>query len=322
MRRSWTAWIVGRHNGVGLEQDAALLKRALAAAGWEVATFAPRDWKRLLNPCSGPDVVIHLERVFPLWKLKRGVHFLIPNQERFPRRQVGRLKWMDHILCKSSHARDIFAGLHRSVAFTGFDSPDRLLPESHQDYGRFFHLAGKSTLKNTERIVEIWTRHPEWPVLTLVQHPSNAPATVPANIRLISKYLPDSELRDLQNSCGIHLCPSLSEGWGHYIVEAMSCRAVVVTTDGPPMNELIRPDRGILVPVQSEQPRHLGRNFHVDPAALEETIVRLVAASDDEKQQLGAAARAWFESNARTFAEGFPPVLAKLAASTHGESVR
>ncbi|RYD44864.1 MAG: glycosyltransferase [Verrucomicrobiaceae bacterium] len=308
-------WIIGRRNGVGLEQDAALLSRALTAAGWTVEAHAPRDWKVLLNPGKKADVIIHLERVFPVWKLKKAVHFLIPNQERYPVRQVGRLKKVDHILCKSRHAEEIFSRLHPSVHFTGFTSPDRVLGESSPDYGRFFHLAGKSTLKNTEVLLELWSRHPEWPPLTLVQHPSNAPATVPPNVELLSGYLDADELRALQNSRGIHLCPSLSEGWGHYIVEAMSCHAVTVTTDAPPMNELVQRDHGIVVPYHQDEPRHLGRNYKVDPALLEEAIIALIAAPAEEKRALGNAARKWFLRNDENFNRILPERVGKLVGT-------
>src|SRR5690606_11864581 len=103
--------------------------------------------------------------------------------------------------------------------------------------------------------------------------------------------------------CGVHLCPSLSEGWGHYIVEAMSCRAVTLTTDAPPMNELVAPDRGVTVPWNRQESRHLGWNFHADPAALEREIVRLIAMPETDKAAIGTRARAWFEQNDRGFAK-------------------
>jgi len=296
------ALIIGRKNGVGLDQDASLVGAALQACGWSVRHHAPNDWCALLTPGVKADAVIHLERFFPLWKWCGARHYLIPNQERFPERQVGRLKSVDQVLCKSRHAEEIFARLHPSVSFIGFTSPDRLLPDVQPDYSRFFHLAGRSTLKGTEELLVLWSRHPEWPELTLVQHPDNAPVTVPENVRLISRHVPEAELRSLQNSCGVHLCPSLSEGWGHYIVEAMSCRAVTVTTDGPPMNELVCSDRGILVAVNRSEPRRLGRNFYVDTNALEKAVAGLIGASFAEKSVLGEAARRWFVQNNARFA--------------------
>lgn len=308
-----TALILGRNNGVGLDRDAALVARALAACGVECAQPPLRSLRVLLSRKNRADAAFHLERVARWWKPKARRHFLIPNQERFPRRLLPALGMVDHVLCKTRHAAEVFAQHHPSVHFIGFTSEDRMLAAVEPDYGKFFHLAGRSTLKNTELVLALWARHPEWPELVLVQHPDNAPAAVPGNVRLLAGHMADGELKRLQNECGIHLCPSLSEGWGHYIAEAMSCRAVTVTTDAPPMNELVQADRGILVSAPRKEPRHLGWNFHADPAALEEAIRRLVAMPAAEKVAIGGKARRWFEENSIAFADRFSEVVRKLS---------
>lgn len=307
------ALILGRNNGAGLDRDAALLAAALAACGFTTQCPPWKDPRTLFSRAWDADVAFHLERVAPWWwRRKARQHFLIPNQERFPHRLLGKLRRIDRILCKTRHAAEIFSQYHPRVDFIGFTSDDRLLKGLTPDYGKFLHLAGRSTVKNTELLLGLWENHPEWPRLTLIQHTDNAPSNVPVNVDLISGHLADDRLRDLQNAHGIHLCPSLSEGWGHYIVEAMSCRAVTVTTDGPPMNELVSPDRGVLVPVTHDEPRHLGRNFHVDPACLEAAITRLIAMPENEKAAIGAAARRWFEDNHARFSHDLS-VLLELA---------
>jgi glycosyltransferase involved in cell wall biosynthesis len=305
-----TALILGRSNGVGLDRDATLLGGALREAGVVSKSPPLRSLRALLSGEFRANLAFHLERVAPWWRRKAGVHFLIPNQERFPERLLGRLGIIDHVLCKSRHAAEIFGKHHPSVKFIGFTSEDRMLDDAAPDYGRFFHLAGKSTLKNTETLLKLWERHPEWPVLTLVQHPDNAPASVPGNVELVSRYLPDEELKAMQNGCGIHLCPSLSEGWGHYIAEAMSCRAVTLVTDAPPMNELVDGSRGVVVPYDRSEPRHLGRNFHVDVAQLENAIERLISLPVAEKAALGAKAREWFLENDQQFRDRLAAVVA------------
>lgn len=305
-----TALILGRSNGVGLDRDASLLAGGLREAGVSSKCPPLKSLRALFSGEFRADFAFHLERVAPWWKRKAGVHFLIPNQERFPERLLGRLGMIDHILCKSRHAAEVFSKHHRSVKFIGFTSEDRVLGGAEPDYGRFFHLAGRSTLKNTSALLELWEKHPEWPLLTLVQHPDNAPASVPKNVELVSRYLPDEELRQMQNLCGIHLCPSLSEGWGHYIAEAMSCRAVTLVTDAPPMNELVDGSRGVVVPYDRSEPRHLGRNFHVDVAQLELAIARLISQPASEKAALGAVARGWFLENDRQFRQRLAEVLA------------
>jgi hypothetical protein len=311
-----TLRIVARTNGVGIDRDVQLLTDAIA--GWREAPAFSHS--RSIGPLSGllgrrdpAESIVFLERVAARWLRRAGTYFLVPNQERYPERLVPLLRRIDHVLCKSRHAQQIFAARHPSAHYLGFTSVDRGLAAGvAPDYGRFLHVAGGSSLKGTGTLLEVWARHPEWPRLTLVQHARLAPRHVPPNVELITRYLPDAELRALQNACGVHLCPSRSEGWGHYIVEAMSCRAVVVATDAPPMHELVRPERGVLVPSTRSEPRRLGFNFFVDAGALERTVHSLIEMGDAEKAVLGAAARAWFEENDRGFALRLRQLVGRL----------
>ena len=295
--------IVGRHNRYGLSRDADILRQALEGIGIQAVALdkRKRSWMDRLRRREVAELVIHLERVHPAWLGAASRHVLIPNQERFPKRHLGRLRRVDRVLAKTRHAQEIFAGLGADSTCLGFTSPDRYDPAVPRDGKRFFHLAGGSTLKGTEDILALWATHPEWPELVLVQKQANAPESVPSNVTLRCGYLDDDALKQLQNACGVHLCPSRSEGWGHNIVEAMSCGAVVVTTDAPPMNEHVTADCGVLVPTRRSEPRHLGRNFFVDPSALETTVAQLVTASPDAAKSLGIKARERFEELNRGF---------------------
>ena len=68
------------------------------------------------------------------------------------------------------------------------------------------------------------------------------------NIIFIDYKVNDEKIKYLNNYCGIHLCPSLKEGYGHYINESRITKSVVITVDGKPMNELISNETGYLLP--------------------------------------------------------------------------
>jgi len=306
--------IIARTNGVGLDQDVDLIFNVLTNAGFKVTISHCRSipfWSYLLRRRAQYDANIFLERIFPRWLSSAKKNFLIPNQERFPRRHIKYLRRMDAVLCKTRHALDIFTKF-AAAQYIGFTSEDRALPTIDKDYNTCLHLAGRSTLKGTETILDAWSKHPEWPKLTLVQCKENAPKVVPENVRLLSGYMKKDDLLRELNAHGVHLCLSRSEGWGHYIVEAMSCEAIAITTDAPPMNEIINLSTGVLVPYNRQEARHLGVNFYADPEALTEDLNRIFNLSVEDKISYGKNARNWFEHNHHDFVSTFPGIIQKL----------
>lgn len=69
-----------------------------------------------------------------------------------------------------------------------------------------------------------------------------------SNIRLINTQVEPIAFGKMIAEAAFFLCPSVMEGYGHYINQARASGGVVVTTDAPPMNELITsPDMGVFV---------------------------------------------------------------------------
>ena len=69
------------------------------------------------------------------------------------------------------------------------------------------------------------------------------------------EYLSDKDLAYFREKAGIHICPSLAEGYGHYINEGRCNKSLVITTDASPMNELIT-DKDRLIKVHKKIPSH------------------------------------------------------------------
>lgn len=317
-------------NGVGLSRDLRLLARALDAAGFEVH-LSPigrgklRKWLRplwmrsklgmraLLGGSARFDANIMLEHVRPEDMRAARRNFFIPNPEWCLPSDVALLDRVDAVLTKTRHATDIFAARGCRVAQIGFTSEDRLDPSVPRER-TFFHLAGRSRNKGTQRLLELWRRHPEWPHLTVVQSPREAKPFDPpvANITHRIDYVDDAELRRMQNASWFHVCSSETEGFGHYLVEAMSVGAITITTDAPPMNELVEADRGILVPYGRMDTQFLANTYFFDEAAAEAAIERMIAMSDEELQRMGANARAWYLGNDRGFSARLRTALLPL----------
>lgn len=316
--------VVGNSNGVGLSRDLSLLAGALRACDCNVTVTAVDEriaqrrrsrlvqwqalcrlwWCRLVERSDQHefDMNIMMEHVWPEEFARAPISVVMPNPEWFDRHDRRLLRHVDRVWAKTTNTRSIFSRLGKPATWVGFDSEDRL-DQSVPRVREFLHVAGRSVMKGTERLLAVWRRHPEWPRLIVVQHePTSAANTVMAeNIEFCTRYLDDAELRRMQNRFLFHVCTSETEGWGHYLVEAMSAEAVTITVDAPPMNEFITPERGLLLSYAGTRVQKQATCFLFDEAALVSVVERVVAMPDAEIAAKGAAARAWFIDNKQGF---------------------
>jgi glycosyltransferase involved in cell wall biosynthesis len=314
--------LIAWDNGRGLTHDIRLLESTLRDLGHEVhITSAPQRarglpwaaWKETLAvglrwlTGRGPrqyDLGITLEHVHPAFLRLARRNVLIPNPEWLSRRDRKQLHRFDAILCKTRSAQATFEAQGLATHLIGFDSIDCKRPGIPRQK-EFLHLAGASRMKGTDRLIEAWRRHPEWPTLHLLQSPSTVkgePEPPVANLDHRIGYVGDIEdIRRLQNTYAFQICLSEAEGWGHYIVEAMSCGAVVLATDGAPMNELVGDDRGILVAASENGTLNAATLWRFDDSALEAAVERAQAMDDAAIDVVGSAARQWFDATHAAF---------------------
>ena len=267
------------------------------------------------------DVNFFLESVFPEYLSTGRVNCLVMNPEFFRDTNLPHLARLDFLLCKTASAVEAFRDLpvrSREVAFT---SPDkRLHGFTRKGPLQCLHLSGQSAVKGSEAVVEAWARHPEWPELIVVRRArryggEEAPPLQPLpNVRYETDHVPAERLRQLENECEVHVIPSQAEGYGHVIGEGMSCGAVVVTTDAAPMNELVRPDRGVLVRVARTEPMRRSTKNFVDVDDLEAKLNMIFAMTPERRAELGRNARAWYEAQDQRFQRNLEAFLAEVPA--------
>lgn len=317
--------ILSRDNGAGLRRDLWLLHDVLVDAGHDVEVVAFGGEKginllretglRLQQRWRGrADVQIFVERVYPALLASGRRNLLIPNPEWFPSKWLQCLPQFDRVLCKTAHAQPLFEHLGCRTTFIGFTSEDQM--DATVPRGRaFFHLAGRSSAKGTGVLLETWRRHPGWPRLTVVQcarkgASAKTSATAQAdNIDHRVGRLPGSDIRRLQNRHAFHAYPSEMEGFGHSLMEAMSVGAVTLATDGPPMNELIQPQHGCLVPPARTGVKDLATRYFVDEAGIEACVERMLQLDEATIETMGATARWHFQRADAEFRQRLPEAV-------------
>lgn len=322
--------LIAWDNGVGLSQDIRLIARVLGDSGMTVHVqpqlgrgklrkwFGPHlrragvEWRRLRRQPPF-DVNLMIEHIRPELLRAARSNLFIPNPEWCTPKDMQQLPAMQRVLAKTVHAETIFRARGCSVEPVGFTSDDCFdpgVPRHHE----FFHLAGRSSAKRTQVVLEAWRCHPEWPRLTVVQHPRIARERIVAdNIAHRIDYVDRAELQRMQNAHLFHLCPSETEGFGHYLMEALSVGAVVLTTDAEPMNELVTAERGILIPYASNAPQNLATRYQVDVAGVEAAVEAALALDDCEIARRSRAAREFYLRNDAVFRDRLSRAVAAAA---------
>lgn len=263
----------------GLQVDQKILRETLTSLGcqviplWNDSKFFPRA-----------DINIFCEHFSLGISNYAQTNWFIPNPE-WCYHSTAEMQMSDLILCRTQASLTAFKNLNLPTFFLEFTCPDFYRPEIAKDFNRCIHVAGGSEQKGTWAVTAAWIRNPRLPHLTVLRRIS-PPTLDRKNFLWVSEYIAKEDLIERQNRNGIHLCPSETEGFGHYIMEAMACGAVVVTTDAPPMNEFITDSR-CLVPYSYTAPQLLATNYYISAEDLEHTVKKLLLLPKGELMAIG-----------------------------------
>lgn len=303
--------IISKKNKAGLSRDIQILTRELTALGHSVEYVK----SNVLQPIPKADINIFLENVDDFFFPYADKNYLIPNPEWYECSE-DLIPRLDMILCKTREAEKIFKARNPNTTFMSFTCFNRLDKNVKKEFQLALHLAGKSLQKGTDTIIQSWSRNPHFPGLLLIRFQGSNEIPPLYNLKLIYTYLRETELIELQNMCGIHLCPSETEGFGQYLFEALSCGSVVVTTDAPPMNEFIT-DKRCLAGYHHTQPQCLATNYYVDQFKLDQVIDNLKSLPEKELQKIGKRNREFYLENDRFFKQRLAEIFPKKSIKSN-----
>ncbi|OQR80490.1 hypothetical protein THRCLA_12027, partial [Thraustotheca clavata] len=195
-------------------------------------------------------------------------------------------------------------------------------PIQPKDFSKltFFHANGHSSQKNTHAVLDCWAERPDLPLLDLYTMGEDT----------LDRYTYyKEENRSLENinfhygedvdapyfgkllaEAPVILCPSRMEGFGHYINQARAAGALVITTNGPPMNEFVDSNSGVLVEADygAPDPNQMlsiygTMEFNVKGEYLCNAVDTILGMSIEERKRLAHNARKKYEEQMLDFME-------------------
>jgi len=286
------------------------------------------------------DVNFYVERVLGFGLFPARWSWLMVNQEMLRVRSEP-VEKMDLLICKTRYAerllKSYFGDVPRTI-YTAHTSRDlgNKGGGGDKNYQLAVHLAGKSWLKGTRRLIKAWIRTdpPARLVVTcrefcldclklreLLTYEFKVDADGNEVYRggrcsvVVSKFLSEDQIEELQTEAGVWMCPSEAEGYGLYISEGKSVGSVVLTTDFPPMNELVTEKEGFLVKVDEKttvvQEGQLPGSQRVFPRTKNIVIAirKIYSTPVSELRKMGGRARKKYLDDQRFLAEQARKIL-------------
>ncbi|KAL4166816.1 hypothetical protein KRP22_014068 [Phytophthora ramorum] len=216
------------------------------------------------------------------WPKKKPV-YMMPNIEMVEL-TAAHFWGVDAVLCKTKECYDRATQWYKQegnprnakVFYTKHTSSDQALfarkrlgeyAVASKDFSdvRFLHTAGTSASKGTREVLECWTYTSGLPPIDVYIDRKPFYRLFPASYKMKIKrslspvnlhlgVVDGIKISKLTAEAAFFVNPSYSEGYGHYINQARASGGVIVTTDLPPMNELITANEtGLLVPVTPQK---------------------------------------------------------------------
>lgn len=234
--------ISNHRKNTGLSQDVNIMRGLLTAIFNDNVQI---QFVQYVQPqCQEADINVFLEVVNPSLLSYAAKNIWIPNHECTPQTWIPYMTMMNEIWVKTHEAERIFKDLTPThVRYIGWTSLNKQFPEK-KNYHKAIVPIGKSPreidvlFRAYQNICEV--DHILYSRLPFLHVVSWRPLEVPESIAervMVHNKLSDSDYDQLLAECGLCICLSKSEGFGHAVNEAMASGCNLILSSIPPFLE-------------------------------------------------------------------------------------
>jgi hypothetical protein len=317
----------------GLMQDGSIIRGLLTCVfGEEVSIFrVPHQFPH----CQEADVNIFIEVLNPSLFSYSGRNIWIPNLEWTYRTWEPYVTMFDEIWVKTQEASHVFRmlceGTSTKVVEIGWTSIDKALPEK-KNYSKAIVPVGKNIFRNPKQLFRAYDQirktepdfYAKLPHLYVPYNPDYVtlycPDELSSKITMMNKELGEQEYDDLLEECGLAVCLSVAEGFGHAVNEAMSSGCNLILSPIGPFRELTdgMSDSVLFTEASQtiEQPECMG--FFVDSSLLSiiKALKTYVGRDFKSKKNISELSRSIYEKRHLAFVERMKSFLPSLDNGT------
>jgi hypothetical protein len=313
----------------GLNQDTFLLRGIIAGIYEKDVSISCVPH---VHPhCEEADVNIFLETINPSLFSYARKNIWIPNVEWTYRNWEPYLNMVDEIWVKTREAEDILKPLtSKPIKYIGWTSIDKVWDtDGKKNYYKAFVPVGKNIYRHPRPIFQAYMRilqenaslYTKLPILNVVYSPEHHDVSVPFEIAdkvvLKAEVMKELEYDELLKECGVCICLSLTEGFGHAINEAMSVGSNLILSSIRPFTEDLvgkNQDGSIFCEVLEtvDHPSCFGSLVDTKISSIIESLKKFVEMGFKEKRAGSENMRKLYEVRHKTWIESMKTALASV----------
>lgn len=312
----------------GVSQDIQILHGMIAHVLGKEAEV--RHIPSFYPQCPEAEVNFFIELINPALFMYAAKNIWIPNAEWTYQTWKPYAKMVDEIWVKTKDAVKIFSdwGECAPVRYIGWSSIDKVMP-SQKNFAKALVPVGNNIWRNPKPIIQaymqIQSKHPHiWPALPelhIVHSPTRVPlAEIPepvqSKIIMHSGFMEEKEYDALVQECGLSICMSAAEGFGHAVNESMSTGCIQLLSPINPFTELSTDAIWVSNKKVTPHPQCLGVLEDVDIQSIIEGLVFYLNQNPEQKNEASASARRQYEERHQTFVRETSIILRELFANT------
>ena len=291
----------------GLSQDVNLIRGVLSAFLGEDLQL--RGVPHVFPHCEEAEVNIFLEVINPSLFAYARKNIWIPNLEWAYKTWEPYFHMVDEVWVKTHEAHEKLESMGVPSKYIGWSSIDKVFAE-RVNFTKAFVPVGKNIFRNPRPIFQAYLKisqesedlYNKLPVLYVPYNPQHiqiqVPATITDKVMLIDRDMKETEYDEVMKECGLCICTSAAEGFGHAVNECMSVGMNLILSPIRPFKEDLTSGDAMFGEVHEimEQPDCFGTLVDVTSDSIVQCLKNYVSIPFKQKRANCDMSRALYET--------------------------
>ena len=271
--------------------------------------------------CNEADVNIFFEVINPSLFSYASKNIWIPNIESTYKTWTPYLHMMNEIWAKTHEAEEILKSLTPThVRYIGWTSLNKITPK--KNYFQAIVPIGRNLFREYTVLFLAYSRikrtdptlYSRLPILNvLTWYNIEVPSDIDDHVVLHNKQLSDTEYDNILADCGVCICLSEAEGFGHAVNESMASGCNLILSDIAPFRELAGTSANYCIPRCTETiPERYGNRISTDVTSLCEVLEEFVDKSHTYKKNCSEVVRSKYEQRHKEWIENMSELIPKV----------